>query len=91
MDLYSLGSIFYWRLAWLSIHSLHEKLLQVFKNKTIELLLVAAGGGGASSNSSSQSSDFDAQGLLYPRKDYRNSIKVTDLRDDAGNLGCHSL
>ena len=52
---------------------------------------MAAGGGGASSNASSQSSDFDAQGLLYPRKDYRNSIKVTDLRDDAGKFGRSSL
>ena len=52
---------------------------------------MAAGGGGASSNASSQSSDFDARGLLYPRKDYRNSIKVTDLRDDAGNFGRSSL
>ena len=59
-------------------------LLQVFKNKTIELLLVAAGGGGASSNISTTSSDFDAQGLVNPLKDYRNSMKVADLTEDAG-------
>ena len=45
------------------------RCIGTFKNKTIELLLVAAGGGGASSNASSQSSEFDAQGLLYPRKE----------------------
>ena len=58
--------------------------LKVFKNKTIELLLVAAGGGGASSNVSTTSSDFDAQGLVNPLNDYRNSMKVADLTEDAG-------
>ena len=52
---------------------------------------MAAGGGGASSNASSQSSDFNAQGLVNPMKDYRNSIKVNDLTEDAGNSICKSL
>ena len=52
---------------------------------------MAAGGGGASSNASSQSSDFNAQGLVNPRKDFRNSIKVNDLTEDAGNFICQSL
>ena len=66
-------------------------LLQVFKNKTIELLLVAAGGGGASSNISTTSSDFDAQGLVNPLNDYRNSMKVADLTEDAGILIFYTL
>ena len=52
----------------------------------MELLLIAGGGGGASSHATNETSDMDAQGLLSPWTDYKNSIKIPDHTDDAGIL-----
>ena len=52
----------------------------------MELLLIAGGGGGASSHATNETSDMDAQGLLSPWTDYKNSIKIPGHTDDAGIL-----
>ena len=52
----------------------------------MELLLVAAGGGGASSYSTNSSSEIDANGLLNPLKDHRDSQKIPNQTEDAGML-----
>ena len=52
----------------------------------MELLLIAGGGGGASSHATNETSDMDAQGLLSPWNDYKNSIQIPDHTDDAGIL-----